>query len=411
MALDDEGAIHVTGRMASLDLSTTAGVMQPMYGGGGMDAFLIRYEADGTLDYATYVGGNSYDVGYGISLDDTGAVYLSGRTSSTTLPVTGGSYQPDYAGGSMSAPYFGGDFFGIKIEADGTDVVWGTFAGGGADDMGRGRNFVDAQGALWIGGRTLSADFPTTPGALSGSRQGQSDGGVVRISADGGSLLYGTYLGGAQGTNDAATGGLLVLPNGEALVCGYVTAPDFPIPGNAAQPAHGGGSDGFVVRLSADGSQILAGTFLGGSGYEECQGVAVDDAGNVYVIGLTASNDFPTTPGAFQPDFGGDTDLWIMGLSPDLQTRIFSTYVGGDGDDTADSSRVWVDPEGQVVMVGNAGNGNAPVTADAAQPDYGGGPHDAYVVRLSSDGSTMLYGSFLGGDGDDFARSVAIHAP
>ena len=116
----------------------------------------------------------------------------------------------------------------------------------------------------------------------------------------------------------------------------------------------------------------LGGSFLGGSGYEECQGVATDDAGNIYVIGLTLSDDFPTTAGSFQPDFGGDTDLWVIGLSPDMETTLFATYIGGDGQDTADSSRVWVDPEGQIVMVGNAGNGNAPVTPDAAQPEYGG---------------------------------------
>ncbi len=84
--------------------------------------------------------------------------------------------------------------------------------------------------------------------------------------------------------------------------------------------------------------------------------------------------------------------------------------MGGDGDDSADASRVWVDPQGEVLMVGNAGNGSAPVTADAAQPDYGGGANDAWVVRLSSDGASLLYGSYLGGSGADFARSVAVRS-
>ena len=187
VALDESGAILVTGRIASPDMNTTAGVMQPRYGGGGMDAFLIRYEVDGSLGYATYVGGESYDVGYGISLDDAGAGLPERAYLVDQLPGHEGKRSAESTPGVRAIrPTSGGDFFGIKIQADGTGVVWGTFAGGGADDMGRGRNFVDSQGALWIGGRTLSPDFPTTPGALSGSRQGPSDGGVVRISADGG---------------------------------------------------------------------------------------------------------------------------------------------------------------------------------------------------------------------------------
>lgn len=406
VALAGDGAFTVTGRSASTNLTTQA-ALQPNFGGGGMDAFLVQFAPDDALVFATYFGGSSYDVGYGLSVDPDGNLYVSGRTSSTNFPTTPGTFQPTYAGGQNQAPYFGGDFFITKVKPDGSGLVWGTFLGGSNDDTARGRNFVDATGAVYVDGHVASNNFPTSANAFQKTLKGATEGGVAKLSPAGDKLVYGTLLGSSD-NNDAATGGIVVAANGEAVICGYVNGADFPATPGAVQGAHAGSADGFVARLSPDGSKLLAATYLGGSGYEECQGVALADNGDVVVVGLSSSDDFPTTPGALQGSSGGSADMTIARLSPNLETFIFSTYLGGGGDDGVDASRVHVDGAGGVVLVCNAGDGSAPTTPDGLQNGFGGGAHDVWVIRLAEDGSQLLFGAFLGGGGDDFARSIAV---
>ena len=398
VALDANGRACVAGRMASTNLATTDDALQSSYGGGGMDSFLICWDEAGATLYSSYFGGDNYDVGYGLSIDEDGGIVMSGRTSSSNLPTTPGAFQTDYAGGQQNQqPYFGGDYFVFRFSPGGDSIVWGSFIGGSNDDAGRGRNAIANDGAIWVGGRTQSQNFPVTMGSL----QGQSDGGVARLSADGSTLEMGTFIGGSDPL-DAATGGLVALDDGSAIVCGYTNSADFPAPNNAAQPDPGGGFDGAVYHLAADGT-VLAASYLGGSNYEECQGVDVDSEGNVYVIGLTNSPDFPFTSGSLS----GPSDMYLAKLNPEMTSFEYAIPVGGSGEETADASRVWVTQDGRAVLTAATTSDDLPFTLDAVQAERGGG-QDVMLAIVSADGTGFDYLSYFGGSGDDFPRAIAV---
>lgn len=400
VALDAQGDAYITGRMASTDLATTGDAQQPSYGGGNMDAFVVRLDASGGVPYASYFGGSNYDVGYGISVTSSGGVVISGRSSSTDLPTTAGAAQPNYGGGGNSPPYFGGDYFAFELSDQGRAIGWGTYAGGQGNDAGRGRNAVAPDGVVWVGGRSLSHDFPAV-----NPMQGSSDGGVVRISPDG-STMTGIHIGGSADL-DAATGGTLVLPDGSVMICGYSTSPDLPMTNGSAQPNRAGGFDGMLAHVSANGTQLLRATFMGGSGYEECQGVDRMPDGDIVAMGLSASSDFPITQGSVQ----GGNNIWVARLSADLTTLRWATTVGGSGDEVLDAGRLWVTPAGDILLAASTQSTDLPVTAGAAQSVFGGGTDDVFVALLSGDGTTLRHMTYVGGSGDDFPRAVALRAP
>lgn len=400
VAFDDQGHTYVTGRMASNDMATTNDAQQPAYGGGGMDAFLNRFDPDGNVAYASYFGGSNYDVGYGISVTSAGEVVLSGRTSSTNMPTTANAPQPSYAGGGTNPPYFGGDYFAFKLSDRGRTIDWGTYAGGNGDDAGRGRNAIGSDGVVWVGGRSLSNNFPAV-----NPKQGSSDGGVIRIAADGTSMT-GLHIGGSADL-DAATGGTLVLPDGSVIICGYSTSADLPMTTGSAQPNHAGGFDGMLAHVSADGTQLLRATFMGGSGYEECQGVDRAPDGDIVAMGMSTSSDFPVTQGTVQ----GGSNIWVARLSPDLTTVRWAITVGGSGDEVLDAGRLWVTPGNDVLLAASTQSTDLPVTAGAAQSSFGGGSDDVFVALLAGDGSGVRHMTYLGGSASDFPRAMALRAP
>jgi regulation of enolase protein 1 (concanavalin A-like superfamily) len=215
---------------------------------------------------------------------------------------------------------------------------------------------ADGAGGFWFGGSTCSTTLPTTSNAIQKTWSGPpcvSTGLLGHMTADG-SITYLSYLGGSGPTT--AISALALGPGGNLYIAGSTTASDFPTSGGAYDRTCGGGAgcstanrDGFVSELAADGSHLVFSTFLGGSGDDSISSIAVDSAGLVHVAGLTLSSDFPVTPGALQPTFAGG-------------------FVNG----TPDS--------------------------------------DAMYARLSADGSTLQYGTYLGGTGPDYATGVAIDA-
>lgn len=407
IALDSSGNIYVTGRTLSRNLPSTSGAFQSTFRGGPMDGYVAKFSSTGQLVFCTYLGGSVYDVGYSISVDAAGFIYVSGSTSSPDFPVTAGAFQTVYGGGQPGQPApVGFDAFVVKMKPDGSGLVWGTFVGGSKDDTGRGRHFLDASGAIYVEGSTQSSNFPTTPNAAQRVLHGSEDAFVAKLASDGSRLLFGTYLGGVQSVGESASGGIAVNAQGEAFVCGDTTAADFPATTAALKKSLSGSTDSFVAHLDANGG-LLAATLLGGSSTEFCQGVVLDSLSRPIVLGVTRSFDFPTTPVAYQTTFGGGTgDFTVSKLSLDLSSLLFSTYIGGSGSEAGDTLRVDVDASGNIVFVGSTDSSAFPVTAGAIQTLYHGGTSDAVVVKLSADGSRLLFSTFLGGGSDDFPRSI-----
>jgi uncharacterized protein (TIGR03437 family) len=334
IGLDSAGNAYVVGGTMSTDFPTVNAVQTTLKGSSAnmynINAFAAKLSADGTkLLYSTYLGGNAYNLATAVAVDGSGNAYLTGYTTSTNFPVTSGVYQSTYAGsgGQYDNSYSVGDAFVVKMSPTGT-LVYSTYLGGTKDDMGIGIA-IDGQGNAYVGGATLSSNFPTMQPfqAAYGGYGGETspvtlasgdifyggDGFIAELNPTGTALVFSSYLGGSL--DDRVTG-IVVDSTGNIWVTGQTLsqAPSFPITPNATQATNagdnGGGQaafqlgDAFLTEISASHT-IAFSTFLGGSSADWGGGLALDGQGGVIVAGGTASSNFPATQGALQTKYGG----------------------------------------------------------------------------------------------------------
>lgn len=340
IAVDSTGSAYLTGTTLASDFPLH-GALQAI-NGGGYDVFVAKLNPSGTaLVYATYLGGTGEDIGYGIALASGGEAVVAGSTQSINFPVAS-AYRPASAGGA--------DAFVLRLNAAGSALVFSTYVGGSGDDVARG---VAVSGqTTCAAGTTQSANFPTL-NAWRGFYGGGGDAFVTCFS--GSSLLSSTYIGGSG----SDTGMGVALDNaGQVYVTGYTTSGDYPAV-NALQSVLSGPDDGFVVRLSAAGGQPGYATLLGGNSYEEAHAIAVDQTGAAYITGFTYSNNFPTTPGAFNRTYSYDTDGFVTKINPAGTAIVYSTYLGGAGADGPWA--IAVDKIGNAYITGSTNSPDFPV--------------------------------------------------
>jgi hypothetical protein len=213
-------------------------------------------------------------------------------------------------------------------------------------------------------------------------------------------LAYSTYLGSSSADSG---GGIAVDSAGNVYVTGAAST-NFPTTAGALQPTYGGATDAFVAKLDATGAALIYSTYLGGGGIDSGSGIVVDSSGNVLLAGPTQSPDFPTTAGAFQATFGGRTDAFVAKLNATGTAFIYSTYLGGSGDDA--SFGIAADSVGNAYVTGVASI-NFPTTPGAFQTTYGGAA-DVFVTKLNATGTALIYSTYLGGSSPDFGRRIAL---
>jgi len=297
IAVDAFGSAILTGQTLSTDFPT-ADPLQAA-NAGTFDAFVTKLNPAGSaLVFSTYLGGSSTDLGFTAAVDASGNTYLAGATLSKNFPTA--NPLQGTSGGSTDA-------FVTKLNASGTALVYSTYLGGSLEDFGSGLA-VDSLGQAFVVGYTSSANFPTR-NAFQGANAGLDDAFVSKLSAAGSSLVSSTYLGGA-----GRDGGLGIALDGagRAYVSGHTTSVNFPVR-EPLQGANAGSTDGFVAKLSESSMGRLAleySTYLGGSGIDSGVRIAVDAAGNAYVIGYTNSIDFPLI-GPIQDTNHGRGDLFV----------------------------------------------------------------------------------------------------
>jgi Big-like domain-containing protein/beta-propeller repeat-containing protein len=382
IAVDSAGNAYVTGVTTSADFPT-ADAFQPAYGGNA-DAFVTKINADGSaLVYSTYLGGSSDEVGQSIAVDSAGSAYVTGYTGSPDFPTVN----------PIQATNHGiHDAFVTKISPDGSALIYSTYLGGSSDDYGWGIA-VDSAGNAHVTGDTPSRDFPVFKALQPTFHEGANFNSFVsEINADGSALIYSTYWGGSGGEGGSR---VAVDPAGNSYIGGYTFSPDFPTV-NAIQPTYAGNVDAYLTKLSADGQKVIYSTFLGGSGFEYGWDVAVDSAGNAYMTGFTQSTDFPTAH-ALQPTNHGNTDAFVAKINASGNAFVFSTYLGGGATDLGTS--IAADSSGNAYVGGYTKSKNFP-TVNAIQPTNHGG-FDAFVAKISGDGSALLYSTYLGGSANE----------
>jgi len=438
VAVDASGRAYVTGYTTSTDL-VPGGHCPKAYRcsfNGGSDAFVAKFDpaasGSASLLYITYLGGSLDEddgvVAGSIAVDASGNAYVTGVTASLDFPVTRNAYQ--------SANQGGRDAFVTKLDATGSHLLYSTYLGGSGNDVGR-SIAIDASARAYVTGETSSTNF--VPARLCAAAYDCSFAGIstdafvakLDPAASGpASLLYATYLGGS----DLDVGfAIAVDAAGRAYVTGETNSYDFPATHGAFDITCGtdgfcddGVTDAFVAKIdpSLSGSASLVySTYLGGSGFDSTNpvnSIAVDRDGNAYVTGCTASDDFPTTPGAYMNRRAGGCDIFVTklkpdpsGPTPDPSDLLYSTYLGGASYD--DAWGIAVDGSGDVYLTGFTWSDNFPVTRGAVSGKHNGGVFDAFVVKLkpdpsgpTPDPSDLLYSTYLGGNGSDTGYGIAV---
>jgi hypothetical protein len=370
---------------------------------------------DPGLDYGTYLGGSTYDSGRAIAVGGDGSAYVAGATQGS-FPTTPGVFQPTYG----DAPGAGAsDAYVAKLSPDGSAVDYATYLGGNETDSANGIA-VDQDGNAYVTGDTASSTFPTSSGAYQTTyggdyHQGNTYAYAAKLTATG-QRAYATFLEPSTVGNQSYGQGIAVGTGGDAYVTGKA-GPTYPVTAGALQTTYAGGpgGDAVVTELNASGTGLVYSTYLGGSGSDLGNAVAVDATGAAYVAGTTDGG-FPTTGGAAQATFGGgasggDGDAFVAKLNPAGSALAYASYLGGTGIDK--SGAIALDGSDDAYVAGTT-TGSFPVSGGAAQTVYGGGGGgiggDAFVAKVNAAGSAFGYVTYLGGTSDDIGAGIAVDA-
>ncbi len=287
-------------------------------------------------------------------------------------------------------------------------VSYATYLGGTLEDDAYGIA-IDGSGNAYITGQTTSTNFPTIAGGHSTTNAGVFDAFVTKISADGTTLIYSTYVG---GSGEDSGNAIAVDASGNAFVAGGTGSTDFPHNGGF-QTALAGALDAFVFELNSGGTVLTYSTYLGGTGNDYASGIALDGSGDAYIVGSTFSSDFRTL-NPIQPSLVGVSNGFVTKLNSSGNALVYSTYLGGGTGDFA--TAVAVDSSGNAYVTGATPNPSFPTTASAFQKTCGGngtcdgGLPDAFVTVINAAGSGYVYSTFLGGEGIDQGLGIAVDA-
>jgi hypothetical protein len=452
--VDSQGNVYITGYTTSSNFPTTTGAYDRTFNGVS-DVFVVKMSASGSIIWSTVVGGPNNELGIALRVDSQGNVYVGGAAESG-FPTTTGAFQRTHAGGGRDAiifklspdgasllwsTYFGSsdaidglrdiaidsagnvaiatgfeggtwpsaiaskfvnspagakDAVAALIKSDGTQVLWSRYVGGSGDDSYAGTVQFDSSGNVYLLTFTVSSNILTTTGAYDRTYNGGEDAYLIKLSSNGQSVIFATFLGGSQ--DEAPSKHQMALDGqGNIVIVGTTRSADFPTTPGAYQPVFAGSNSGiwerdgdiFISKISANGAQLLASTFLGGSWGETVETVVVGSTGDIFLSGGTKSSGFPVTANAYQKTLRGWEDGVFVRFSGDLSTLIYSTYMGGSaGSNISDSFRaVGLDAAGNVYLAGDSGSADWP-TLNPVQASFGGG-RDVVAVRFTLEASTV----------------------
>ena len=367
------------------------------------------------LSFSTYLGGNGRERVQALYVDASGFIYVGGDTLSTNL-ATPGAYDTTLKYKQKKKGFVG------KLTPDGKRLIWLTLLGSDQRDDVYGIR-VDSQGNVYVTGWTGEANipgwsgesnFPTTPGAFQRTHGGEMDIFIAKISPDGSRLLYSTLIGGAG--RDQTRGAMDIDADGNIYFSGSTTSLNYPTMPDAFQRAYKGGEgDAFVSKLSADGSALLLSTYLGSSGFDHAfSGLKVHSDRSIIVAGHAGAADFSTTVGSYSTTFKGGSsggtwdggDFFVARLTPDGSNLIFSTFLGGSGNEYGTAQHgLALDGDGNIVVFGATQSADFPTTDGAYQMSLNG-LGDEFVAKLSLDGSTLIASTYFGGSEEGKTSSV-----
>lgn len=388
IVLDSNDCIYVTGYTRSAEFPCR-NAFQPRKE-GREDAFVAKFSSSGSrLLYSTYLGGSNREKAESIAVDHFQCAVIAGMTDSSNFPCLN-AYQSKPAGKL--------DAFIAKLDSSGSALIYSTYLGGSRDDAAF-DIALDSAGNAYLGGETISADFPTNSAYQSSIGSREQDIFLTKLTSTGSGIIYSTYLGG-KGIDFG--GHLAPGPDNSLFVTGTTWSDDFPTR-NCYSPARAGKYDAFVGKLSSSGSTLLYSTYLGGEGVDFGNDITVDQSGAAFIAGFTVGSGFPSlNPLWKRNDEGGDAFIFI--LSPTGSSLLLSACFGTEGIETG--LGVVLDSNANVYLTGTSNTALFPLR-NPFQAEWGG-DEDLFLIKLSPGGSTVIYSSYLGGDEYERPYGIAV---
>jgi Bacterial Ig domain/IPT/TIG domain/Beta-propeller repeat/Carboxypeptidase regulatory-like domain len=422
IAIDAAGNTYVSGVTASTNFPVASA--KQATNRGLNDVFITKLNATGsTILYSTYLGGivdsrvagSGDDNAAGIAVDSSGNAYVAGSTTSADYPITTGALRTTAPGGTS-------DGFVSKLGPTGATLVYSTYLGGSTVDS-CSDIAIDSSGNAYLTGSTDSTNFPLTAGAFSTTLSGLRDVFVSKLNPTGTALVYSTFVGGSA--NDS--GNAIALDSaGNAYVTGDTVSMNYPtinaVQGQlSGQERFGPSIDAIVTKLNPSGTALVYSTYLGGnvpkpdafgvySASDSGRGIAVDSSGSAYITGGTGSTDFPVTNAFQYYNTSYSSTSFVAKFSPSGSSLLYSTYLGGSSPTSL--MDIDIDASGSAYVAGYTLSNDYPTT-NAIQPNLRtstSGGVDAVVTKLSPEGYSLEYSTYLGGGAEDRVNSVAVDA-
>jgi gliding motility-associated-like protein len=398
---DSQGNLYMAaGTLSSTYQATPGAYTMSSTGGFGWNMVIEKYAPNGTTQlYGAFIGGTTgsmmsgpaEDYPYSLFCDSGDNLFIFGTSSSSDFPTTSGCYDNSNAGST--------DYVVSKLNSSGTTLMASTYLGGTGQEGGNFQSavssiYIDKSDNVFVSGLTASTNYPVTSGVIQGtSSGGTSDGIITKLNNSLTALTWSTYIGGS-GTDDVCD--VKIAPNGTIYICGNTSSTNFPGTTGGLNATNAGGQDGFVTSIDATATSLIQSTYLGTSAKDKAKFVQIDANNNVYVIGSTTNASYPVTTGAY--NMPGTFNYFIHKLNSGLNTTVFSACLGGASNSSANVNEFvptafGVDLCNNIHFSGNNLNGGLPLSSNA----FSSTSKSIYLCSLTSDGKSLLFGSYYGG--------------
>jgi len=382
---------------------------------GNSDIFITIINNDFTeLLASTYIGGSNKGEARGIDIDKDGNIFVCGITESSDFPVTINDFQREYNGGT-EAPYGSGDVFIVKINNNLDSLISSTYLGGNGHEA-CSSICIDSTGDIIISGLTSSSNFPVSENAYDTSHNPggyfRDDVFLTKFSNDLSDMISSTYIG---GSHDDFSEAMSIDSSDNIYISGWTRSSNYPTTSNAYDTTFGGGYyDGFISCLNDDFTNLISSTYIGGTQWDFCYALDLDNYENVYVTGHTASLNYPTTSDVYCRNYQGSgganvgDDAFISKLSNNLSLLLASTYLGGDNWESGLSLEV--SNNDMIYIAGTTSSVDFPVINSFSDTYNGGATHygDMFISCLNNELTMLPASTYLGGSDDENSGQIII---